>query len=59
MSNNHDDEPLFTIEMGENRYPLDDGQQASNNNNNGTVIENDDDNRFVLNDTGADQSQTK
>ncbi|CAM4954555.1 unnamed protein product [Rotaria socialis] len=58
MSNNHDDEPLFPIEMGENRYPLGDSQQTSNDDNNGTVIDNDDDNRFVINDTGADQFQT-
>ncbi|CAF3430398.1 unnamed protein product [Rotaria sp. Silwood1] len=58
MSIHHDDEPLFPIEMGEHRYPLSDTQQTLNNDNNTIIIDNDDDNRFVVNDTGADSSQT-
>ncbi|CAF5222653.1 unnamed protein product, partial [Rotaria magnacalcarata] len=38
------DEPLFSLEMGENR-------KSSNDND-------DDDNRFIDNDTGADPSQS-
>ncbi|CAF0735730.1 unnamed protein product [Rotaria sordida] len=58
MSIHHDDEPLFPIEIGEHRYPLNDTQQTLNNDNNLTIIDTDDDNRFVVNDTGADSSQT-
>ncbi|CAF3065245.1 unnamed protein product [Rotaria sp. Silwood2] len=57
MSIHHDEEPLFSIEIGEHRYPLSDSQETLNNDNNSTVIDNDDDNRFVVNDTGADSSQ--
>lgn len=39
------EEPLFSLEMNENRH-------SSNDND-------DDDNRFIDNDTGADPSQTK
>ncbi len=42
------DEPLFSLEMNENRYPLinDDDDY-------------DDDNRFIHNDTGVDPSQIR
>jgi hypothetical protein len=44
------DEPLFTLELGEPRYPL-----------TKTIDDNDDDdeNRFVVNDTGVDPSQQR
>ncbi len=57
MSNHHDDEPLFPLEMGENRYPLGDIQQPLTIDDTSTIIDNDDDNRFVDNDTGVDPSQ--
>jgi hypothetical protein len=40
------DEPLFSLEMTENRYPLMDDDD-------------DDDNRFFHNDTGVDPSQIR
>jgi hypothetical protein len=57
MSNHHDDEPLFPLELGEHRYPLGDSQQRSIDNDLSTIIDNDDDNRFVDDDTGVDPSQ--
>ncbi len=59
MSNHHDDEPLFPLELGEHRYPLGDIQQTSIDNDPSTIIDNDDDNRFVDNDTGVDPSQPR
>ncbi|CAF0882631.1 unnamed protein product [Adineta steineri] len=58
MSNHHDDEPLFPLEMSEHRYPSGDSQHTLNNHNDSTIIDNDDDNRFVDNDTGVDPTQT-
>ena len=56
MSNHHDDEPLFPLEMGEHRYPVGDPNQTLTDD---SAIDNDDDNRFVDNDTGVDPSQTR
>jgi p70 ribosomal S6 kinase len=56
MSNNHDDEALFPLELGEHRYPTGDTQQNSIDDDPST-IDNDDDNRFVDNDTGVDLTQ--
>lgn len=58
MSNNHDDEPLFPLEMGEHRYPIGDTQQRSIDEDLST-IDNDDDNRFIDNDTGVDLTQPR
>jgi hypothetical protein len=41
------DEPLFSLEMNENRYPLINDD------------DDDDDNRFIHNDTGVDPSQIR
>lgn len=57
MSNHHDDEPLFPLELGEHRYQTGDTQQTTIDDNNSTLIDNDDDNRFVDDDTGVDPSQ--
>ena len=59
MSNNHDDETLFPLELGEHRYPSADGHGASIQDQTTALFDNDDDNRFVDNDTGVDPSQTK
>jgi len=59
MSNHHDDEPLFRLEMSEPRYPLGDPQQTLINDDASILIDNDDDNRFVDNDTGVDPSQSR
>ena len=59
MSNHQDDEPLFSLELGEHRYPLGDTQQTLVADDISTIIDNDDDNRFVDNDTGVDPSQTR
>ena len=59
MSNHHDDEPLFPLEMGEHRYPLTDAHGTSNDQEASAFIDNDDDNRFIDNDTGADPLQTR
>jgi hypothetical protein len=58
MSNHHDDEPLFPLEMSEHRYPLGDSQQTLPDDDS-SIIDNDDDNRFVDNDTGVDPSQSR
>ena len=57
MSDHHDDEPLFPLEMGEHRYAQNDAHASSIDDPNATLIDNDDDNRFVDNDTGVDLSQ--
>jgi hypothetical protein len=57
MSNHHDDEPLFSLEMGDHRCPIGDIQQTTTDIDLSTFIDNDDDNRFVDNDTGVDPSQ--
>lgn len=59
MSNHHDDEPLFSLELGEHRNPIGDTQQTTIDNNQSTIIDNDDDNRFVDNDTGVDPTQSE
>ncbi len=59
MSNHHDDEPLFRLEMSEPRYPLGDPQQTLINDDASILIDNDDDNRFVDNDTGVDPTQSR
>lgn len=59
MSNHHDDEALFPLEMGEHRYPLVDAQGISNDQAASALTDNDDDNRFIDNDTGADPLQTR
>ena len=59
MSNHHDDEALFPLEMGEHRYPLVDAQGILNDQEASALIDNDDDNRFIDNDTGADPLQTR
>ena len=58
MSNHHDDEPLFPLELGEHRYPINDAQQSSTDDGS-SAIDNDDDNRFVDNDTGVDLTQPR
>jgi hypothetical protein len=58
MSNHHDDEALFPLELGEHRYPIGDTQQNSIDDDPST-IDNDDDNRFVDNDTGVDLTQPR
>ena len=58
MANHHDDEPLFSLELGEHRNPVGDTQQRSIDGDTST-IDNDDDNRFVDNDTGVDLTQPK
>jgi hypothetical protein len=59
MSNHHDDEALFPLEMGEHRSPLGDAHDLSIDPNATTIVDNDDDNRFIDNDTGVDPSQNK
>lgn len=59
MSNHHDDETLFTLEMGEARCSSGDGHHQLNGDQASAVAENDDDNRFVDNDTGADLRENK
>jgi hypothetical protein len=59
MSNHHDDEPLFPLELSERRYPLSDTQQTTFDDDASTIIDNDDDNRFVDNDTGVDLTQPR
>ncbi len=59
MSNHHDDEPLFPLELSERRYPLGDTQQTTFDDDASTIIDNDDDNRFVDNDTGVDLTQPR
>jgi len=57
MSNHHDDEPLFSLELSDRRCPIGDIQQTTTDIDLSTFIDNDDDNRFVDNDTGVDPSQ--
>ena len=56
MSQNHDDEALFPLEMGDHRHS---NQQILVYDNASAIIENDDDNQFIVDDTGADLSQTR
>lgn len=58
MATHHDDEPLFSLELGEHRSPLGDTQQQTIDGETST-IDNDDDNRFVDNDTGVDLTQPR
>ena len=44
------DEPLFSLELSEHRYPLNDDVGDDDD---------DDENRFVVHDTGADPLQTR
>ena len=58
MSNHHDDEPLFPLELGEARQRVEDIQQRSIEDDS-LAFDNDDDNRFVDNDTGVDLTQPR
>ena len=46
------DEPLFSLELGDHRCPLNDGPGEDDD-------DDDDENRFVVHDTGADPLQTR
>lgn len=58
MSNHHDDEPLFSLEMSDHRYASRDPHDLTIDPTTSNQIDNDDDNRFIDNDTGVDPSQT-
>lgn len=59
MSNHHDDEPLFPLEMPDHRHATRDANGLAIDPTAANAIDNDDDNRFIDNDTGVDPSQNE